>query len=103
MNRMKCRFYTYRGIAFCFVAAMFCGQTMAQVVEKRGFDSQKKINAFDNTTFCTAYLSDGALYTMRVGVNLAVSFSCIVGCPICKIYLVDHGYRNFKEKIHFME
>lgn len=50
---------------FCFVAAMFCGQTMAQVVEKRGFDSQKKINAFDNTTFCTAYLSDGALYTMR--------------------------------------
>ena len=38
---------------------------MAQVVEKRGFDSQKKINAFDNTTFCTAYLSDGALYTMR--------------------------------------
>ena len=65
MNRMKCVFYTYRGIAFCFVAAMFCGQTMAQVVEKRGFDSQKKINAFDNTTFCTAYLSDGALYTMR--------------------------------------
>ncbi|MFK1849912.1 WD40 repeat domain-containing protein [Bacteroides fragilis] len=65
MNRMKCGFYTYRGIAFCFVAAMFCGQTTAQVVEKRGFDSQKKINAFDNTTFCTAYLSDGALYTMR--------------------------------------
>ena len=65
MNRMKCGFYTYRGIAFCFVAAMFCGQTMAQVVEKRGFDSQKRINAFDNTTFCTAYLSDGALYTMR--------------------------------------
>lgn len=65
MNRMKCGFYTYRGIAFCFVAAMFCGQTMAQVVEKRGFDSQKKINAFDNTTFCTAYLSDGALYSMR--------------------------------------
>lgn len=65
MNRMKCGFYTYRGIAFCFVAAMFCGQTMAQVVEKRGFDSQKKINVFDNTTFCTAYLSDGALYTMR--------------------------------------
>ena len=65
MNRMKCGFYTYRGIAFCFVAAMFCGQTMAQVVEQRGFDSQKKINAFDNTTFCTAYLSDGALYTMR--------------------------------------
>lgn len=46
------------------------------------------------------------MYTLlgiTVGVNLAVSFSCIVGCPICKIYLVDHGYRNFKEKIHFME
>ncbi len=28
-------------------------------------DLRKKINAFDNTTFCTAYLSDGALYTMR--------------------------------------
>ena len=40
---------------------------------------------------------------IHVGVNLAVSFSCIVGCPICKIYLVDHGYRKFKEKIHFME
>lgn len=40
---------------------------------------------------------------LAVGVNLAVSFSCIVGCPICKIYLVDHGYRKFKEKIHFME
>ncbi|MGZ2664285.1 hypothetical protein SD332_19545, partial [Bacteroides fragilis] len=39
--------------------------------------------------------------TKDVGVNLAVSFSCIVGCPICKIYLVDHGYRKFKEKIHF--
>lgn len=36
MNRMKCGFYTYRGIAFCFVTAMFCGQAMAQVVEKRG-------------------------------------------------------------------
>lgn len=41
--------------------------------------------------------------SINVGVNLAVSFSCIVGCPICKIYLVDHGYRKFKEKIHFME
>lgn len=45
----------------------------------------------------------GCFEVYDVGVNLAVSFSCIVGCPICKIYLVDHGYRNFKEKIHFME
>ncbi|MCM0257396.1 hypothetical protein J8L02_21685, partial [Bacteroides fragilis] len=45
MNRMKCGFYTYRGIAFCFVTAMFCGQAMAQVVEKRGFDSQKNLKS----------------------------------------------------------
>ena len=82
MNRMKCGFYTYRGIAFCFVAAMFCGQTMAQVVEKRGFDSQKKINAFDNTTFCTAYLSDGALYTMRdIAINDVRKIERIVFYP----------------------
>ena len=61
MNRMKCGFYTYRGIAFCFVAAMFCGQTMAQVVEKRGFDSQKKINGVDNSSFCAAWWSVGAV------------------------------------------
>lgn len=83
MNRMKCGFYTYRGIAFCFVAAMFCGQTMAQVVEKRGFDSQKKINAFDNTTFCTAYLSDGALYTMRdIAINDVRKIERIVFNPM---------------------
>ncbi len=54
------------------------------------------IKSFDNDTLLSPVKVD-------VGVNLAVSFSCIVGCPICKIYLVDHGYRNFKEKIHFME
>ena len=42
MNRMKCGFYTYRGIAFCFVAAMFCGQTMAQVDEKKGIRLSEK-------------------------------------------------------------
>lgn len=80
MNRMKCGFYTYRGIAFCFVAAMFCGQTMAQVVEKRGFDSQKKINAFDNTTFCTAYLSDGACIPCVISLLMMyekLSVSCL--------------------------
>lgn len=49
------------------------------------------------------YLQTYSHMRKDVGVNLAVSFSCIVGCPICKIYLVDHGYRKFKEKIHFME
>lgn len=48
-------------------------------------------------------LAESTVLRLFVGVNLAVSFSCIVGCPICKIYLVDHGYRKFKEKIHFME
>lgn len=43
MNRMKCGFYTYRGIAFCFVTAMFCGQAMAQVVEKRGLILRKRL------------------------------------------------------------
>lgn len=43
MNRMKCGFYTYRGIAFCFVAAMFCGQTMAQVVEKGDSTLRKRL------------------------------------------------------------
>lgn len=52
---------------YCF---LFCSRDVLRTnngtgCRKRGFDSQKKINAFDNTTFCTAYLSDGALYTMR--------------------------------------
>lgn len=56
---------------------------------------------FSFLLFCFAFLF--VPFRIGVGVNLAVSFSCIVGCPICKIYLVDHGYRKFKEKIHFME
>ena len=97
MNRMKCGFYTYRGIAFCFVAAMFCGQTMAQVVEKRGFDSQKKINAFDNTTFCTAYLSDGALYTMRdIAINDVRKIERIVFNPP-SAPMKNPPYQNHKE------
>lgn len=60
---------------------------------------------FEHKGFLFLGFNSGPLMRMAygVGVNLAVSFSCIVGCPICKIYLVDHGYRNFKEKIHFME
>ena len=58
-------FSSCRSVALLFVATLFCGQAMGQLVEKRTFVSQKKINAFDNTTFCTAYLSDGTMYTMR--------------------------------------
>lgn len=65
MNMIGCRVCSYRSIFFFFAAALFCGQIEGQVVERRGFASQKRINAFDNTTFCTAYLSDGSLYTMR--------------------------------------
>lgn len=32
---------------------------------KREFPSDKQINAFENTTFCTAFLSDGSLFTLR--------------------------------------
>lgn len=65
MNRMKCKRCSYKGIVFFFAATLFCGHMEGQVVERRGFASQKRINAFDNTTFCTAYLSNGSLYTMR--------------------------------------
>lgn len=63
-------FCSCRSVAFWFVATLFCGQAMGQLVEKRAFMSQKKITAFDNTTFCTAYLSDGTMYTMR---DIAIS------------------------------
>ncbi|WP_455592126.1 WD40 repeat domain-containing protein [Bacteroides sp.] len=65
MNRIGCKVCSYKGIVFFFAAAIFCGHMEGQVVERRGFASQKRINAFDNTTFCTAYLSNGSLYTMR--------------------------------------
>lgn len=66
---------------------------------------KKKHNVHTNTHFSEENRRDilPVACGYIVGVNLAVSFSCIVGCPICKIYLVDHGYRKFKEKIHFME
>lgn len=65
MGLMKQTNCSYKGIALLFVSVLFCGQTMGQVIEKRSFAANKQINAFDNTTFCTAYLSDGSLYTMR--------------------------------------
>lgn len=68
----------------------------------------QKQETIDNFPILFSYNREKEYFCYRkisiiVGVNLAVSFSCIVGCPICKIYLVDHGYRKFKEKIHFME
>lgn len=62
---MKMWFRPVKGIAFCIVAAFFGSQAMAQVQVKRSFPSAKRISAFDNTTFCTAFLSDGSLLTIR--------------------------------------
>ena len=62
---MKMWFRPVKGIAFCIVAAFCGGQAMAQVQAKRSFPSAKRISAFDNTTFCTAFLSDGSLLTIR--------------------------------------
>ena len=55
----------FKGVAFFFAASLVCGQAMAQVEEKRSFQSGKHITSFDNTAFCTAFLSDGALLTLR--------------------------------------
>lgn len=65
MNRTGCKVCSYKSFFFLFAATLFCSQVDGQVAERRGFASQQRINAFDNTTFCTAYLSDGSLYTMR--------------------------------------
>ena len=54
---MRMWFRPVKGIAFCIVAAFFGSQAMAQVQVKRSFPSAKRISAFDNTTFCTAFLS----------------------------------------------
>mgnify|MGYP001629469935 FL=1 len=62
---MRMWFRPVKGIAFCIVAAFFGSQAMAQVQVKRSFPSAKRISAFDNTTFCTAFLSDGSLLTIR--------------------------------------
>lgn len=65
MGLMKQTNCPSKGIALLFVSVLFCGQSMGQVTEKRSFVANQRIEAFDNTTFCTAYLSDGSLYTMR--------------------------------------
>lgn len=52
-------------VVLSFGAFLFCSQAEAQVKMKREFPSDKQINAFENTTFCTAFLSDGSLFTLR--------------------------------------
>ena len=80
MDKIRRGFCSYKGVCFFFVAALFCGHAMGQVVEKRTFMAQKTIDAFDNTTFCTAYLSDGMMYTMR---DIAVA-----------VYIKEHDFNE---------
>lgn len=65
MNRLKIGNAYCRSIATLVAALLLSGQAMAQVKEKRSFSSDKTIEAFDNTTFCTAFLADKSLYTLR--------------------------------------
>lgn len=65
MNEMRLWTGPVKGAALCVAAAFFCGQAMAQIEMKRNFPSEKRITAFDNTTFCTAFLSSGSLFTLR--------------------------------------
>lgn len=62
---MKRGIYSCSSVIFFFALTLFCGQVAGQVVEKRSFMAQNQINEFDNTTFCTAYLSNGTMYTLR--------------------------------------
>ena len=54
-----------KAAAFSLLAMLACGDLAAQVEVKRSFASAEKISAIENTTFCTAYLSKGALLTLR--------------------------------------
>lgn len=58
-------FYASRILACVFMTALGCGMASAQVSSKASFNSKKPIQAFDNTTYCTAYVSDGKLFTLR--------------------------------------
>ena len=67
MDTMKlCTLFLGRKrVSLLWVLVLAAGQAMAQVEVKRIFPSEKKITAFDNTTFCTAFLADGQLWTLR--------------------------------------
>ena len=54
-----------KGIWVLFAGLFFCVALNAQVKLKREFSSKQVVDDFDNTTFCTAFLSDGGLYTLR--------------------------------------
>lgn len=65
MNEMKLWTCPVRGAVLFLTAALFCGQSMAQIELRKNLPSEKRITAFDNTTFCAAFLSGGSLFTLR--------------------------------------
>lgn len=65
MNEMRFLSRPFKGVVLCVAATLFCTQALAQVEMKRAFSSEKRITAFDNTTFCTAFLANGNLLTLR--------------------------------------
>lgn len=58
-------FFKRKRALLFLVVSLAAGQAMAQVEVKRIFPSEKEITAFDNTTFCTAFLADEKLWTLR--------------------------------------
>ena len=66
MNAKSFRYRLAMGGTLFFALALMGGEAMAQVKLKRNFESDENIAAFENTTFCTAFLNEkGALYTLR--------------------------------------
>ena len=65
MNTFKLWNNPAKSMLVLFAGLFFCGQLNAQVELRREFPSKQVIDDFDNTTFCTAFLSDGGLYTLR--------------------------------------
>lgn len=58
-------FFKRKRALLLLVMSLAAGQAMAQVEVKRVFPSEKDITSFDNTTFCTAFLADEKLWTLR--------------------------------------
>ena len=54
-----------RSAAMLSLGLMLGTTAEAQIVEKRSFASQNEIQALDNTTFCTAFLANNQVYTLR--------------------------------------
>lgn len=65
MEKVKVLSCAAKTIAALFMFILFSGNAMSQIKVKREYKSQKRITSFDNTTFCTTFMSDGSLYALR--------------------------------------